>query len=155
MTISKPTFQTQIKNHQIFVTQKKNPIPKPTKTWTNKGGGERSVAFPVWVVTCGSCRGRGFRSLDVWHTNLDSNPNPNRSTNSKLSLPWLWSTKASVRSTRSEPSVRNQQQWWWGKAWKFLENCFYDTDSKRVREQDDSFAVVGKGEKRAYERERR
>ena len=53
----------------------------------------------------------------------------------KLSLPWLWNTKASVGSTRSEPSVRNQQQRWWGKARKFLDNCFHGTtDSKRESE---------------------
>ena len=74
----------------------------------------------------------------------------------KLSLPWLWNTKASVGSTRWEPSVRNQQQRWWGKARKFLDNCFHGTtDSKRERAQDGSFAVVSKREERAYEIENR
>ena len=159
MTISKPHLSNPNKKKKITKSfspkkkKKKNPILKPTKTWTNIGGGERSVAFPVWFVTCGSYRGRGSRSLDVWHTNLDSNPNPNRSTNSNslfhgCGAPKLvfvapdqsfqWGTSSSAGEEKLE-IPRQLFSWHW-----FEE-----------REQDDSFAVVGKREERAYERERR
>ena len=60
------------KNHQIFVTQ---PRPEPTIEEENDRWRFRCVIRYLWQLQ------RSWVSLCQTHTNLDSNPNPNRSTN--------------------------------------------------------------------------
>ena len=75
MTIPKPHLSNpnqKNKNHQIFVTQ---PRPEPTKEEENDRWRFRCVIRYLWQLQ------RSWVSLCQTHTNLDSNPNPKRSTN--------------------------------------------------------------------------
>ena len=93
------------KNHQILITLRK-PSPKFTKTQTNKerGGGPAATNGGIAGVICHLWQ---WQSLWVSAKHSTFGTQPKQKHKNKLFLTLLRNTKASVGSSQSEPSTRN------------------------------------------------